>query len=74
VIGDGENVREFAQRMIRHRQFRDRQFTSASGTLYTLSPSGNLMLPARYHRLTGSAEQSSEGTIEVACDGTGAHL
>src|ERR1700722_18907875 len=50
------------------------KFTSASGTLYTLSPCGNLMLPARYHRLTGSAEQSSEGTIEVACGGTGAHL
>jgi beta-lactamase regulating signal transducer with metallopeptidase domain len=43
------------------------KFTNTSGTTYTLSPSSNIWLPPRYHRLTGSAENSSGGTIEFAC-------
>ena len=43
------------------------KFTSTGGTNYTLSLSDNMMLPARYHRLTGSARQPYDGTVDVAC-------
>jgi hypothetical protein len=43
------------------------RFTSSRGEIYTLSPSRNMLLPPRYHRLTGSAEHPSGGTVELAC-------
>jgi hypothetical protein len=43
------------------------RFASSRGEIYTLSPSGNMLLPPRYHRLTGSAEHPSGGTVELAC-------
>jgi len=43
------------------------EFTSTYGTIYTLLPSSGGLLPPRYHRLTGSAEHPSGGTIDVAC-------
>jgi hypothetical protein len=43
------------------------KFTSTGGMNYTLSLSDNMMLPARYHRLTGSARQLYDGTVDVAC-------
>ena len=46
------------------------KFTGASGMTYTLLPSRNLALPPRYHRLIGSAEHPSGGTIDFACGKT----
>jgi hypothetical protein len=43
------------------------EFTSTYGTTYTLLPSSGVLLPPRYHRLIGSAEHPSGGTIDVAC-------
>ena len=46
------------------------EFTSTYGTIYTLLPSSGVLLPPRYHRLTGSAEHPSGGTIDIACKKT----
>ena len=43
------------------------KFTTTFGMIYTLWPSPNMLLPPRYHRLTGSAEHPLNGTTEVAC-------
>jgi hypothetical protein len=43
------------------------KFTSTYGAIYTLWPSHNVLLPPRYHRLTGSTEHPRGGTIDFAC-------
>jgi beta-lactamase regulating signal transducer with metallopeptidase domain len=43
------------------------KFTGAHGAIYTLLPSRNMLLPPRYHRLTGSTEHPPGGTIDFAC-------
>lgn len=43
------------------------QFTNTIGAIYTLWPSREMFLPARYHRLIGSTEHPSGGTVDIAC-------
>jgi hypothetical protein len=49
------------------------KITNTYGTVYTLAPSGNILLPPRYHRFTGAAEQPPDWNIDFTCGVTRKH-